>query len=102
MYREMRSAGIRSLAAGVAAAVVGALTVTLSAGVAQADTAPVAPETRTTVAADALPTVQINGVVWAQVIVGTRVYATGSFPSARPAGAPSGTLLDRSLSSQLA
>lgn len=44
-----------------------------------------------TVTADALPTVQIDGVVWDQVIVGDRVYATGDFANARPAGAPPGT-----------
>jgi len=47
--------------------------------------------TPTTVSADLLPTVQINGVVWAQVIVGNTVYATGSFSRARPAGAAAGT-----------
>ena len=40
---------------------------------------------------DPLPTVQINGVVWAQVVVGNTVYATGQFTSARPAGAAAGT-----------
>jgi hypothetical protein len=58
---------------------------------ARADTAPVPPEPVATVAADALPTVQMNGVVWAQVVVGDRVYATGSFTQARPAGAAPGT-----------
>ncbi|MET0692450.1 MAG: hypothetical protein ABWY56_00890, partial [Propionibacteriaceae bacterium] len=41
-----------------------------------------------TVSADALPTVQVDGVVWAQVTVGNTVYATGSFAYARPAGTP--------------
>ncbi|APX34934.1 hypothetical protein BH708_14745 [Brachybacterium sp. P6-10-X1] len=44
-----------------------------------------------TVTADALPTVQINGIVWDQEIVGDVVYAAGSFSSARPAGSPAGT-----------
>ena len=44
-----------------------------------------------TVSAAALPTVQINGVVWDSVIVGNRVYATGQFTKARPAGAAPGT-----------
>ncbi|WP_243076170.1 PKD domain-containing protein [Microbacterium sp. SS28] len=44
-----------------------------------------------TVTADALPTVQINGIVWDQAIVGNTVYAAGSFSSARPAGAAAGT-----------
>ncbi len=62
-------------------------------GTARADTAP-APVSATdpvTVSADALPTVQINGVAWAQVVVGNTVYVAGSFTRARPAGAAPGT-----------
>ena len=55
-----------------------------------ADTAPADPSVET-VSAAALPTVQIDGVVWDQVIVGNRVYATGEFAQARPAGAAPGT-----------
>jgi hypothetical protein len=44
-----------------------------------------------TVSADPLPTVQINGIVLAQVTVGNTVYATGAFTSARPAGSPLGS-----------
>ena len=55
-----------------------------------ADTAPADPSLET-VSAAALPTVQINGVVWDQVIVGDRVFATGEFSQARPAGAAPGT-----------
>ncbi len=47
--------------------------------------------TEQTVTADALPTVQIDGVVWAQAISGNTVYATGQFANARPAGAAAGT-----------
>ena len=79
----------RSTAALVAVLIAGL--VAASAPSAVADTAPPDPTTPTTVAADALPTVQINGVVWAQVVVGNRVYVTGSFTSARPAGSPVGT-----------
>ncbi|MBA8792666.1 PKD repeat protein [Friedmanniella endophytica] len=43
------------------------------------------------VTADALPTVQIDGVVWDQAIVGNTVYAGGQFTTARPAGAAAGT-----------
>ena len=43
------------------------------------------------VTADALPTVQINGVVWSQAVVGNTVYAGGKFTNARPAGAAAGT-----------
>jgi PKD repeat protein len=42
------------------------------------------------VTADALPTVQIDGVVWDQEIVGNTVYAVGEFTSARPAGSAAG------------
>jgi hypothetical protein len=56
-----------------------------------ADTAPPSTATPVTVSADLLPTVQVNGVVWAQVVVGNTVYATGSFSRARPAGAAAGT-----------
>jgi PKD repeat protein len=60
---------------------------------ASADTAPptTVPATPATVSADGLPTWQINGVVWAQVVVGNTVYATGSFTRARPPGSPVGT-----------
>ena len=43
------------------------------------------------VTADALPTVQVNGVVWSQAVVGNTVYAGGGFTQARPAGAAAGT-----------
>ena len=56
-----------------------------------ADTAPVPPVTVPTVSADVLPTVQINGVVWDQVVVGNTVYVTGEFTKARPAGSAAGS-----------
>ncbi|WP_200961305.1 LamG domain-containing protein [Phycicoccus sp. Soil802] len=40
--------------------------------------------------ADALPTWQINGVVYSQVVVGQTVYVTGSFTRARPPGVAAG------------
>ncbi|GAA2737171.1 PKD domain-containing protein [Pedococcus aerophilus] len=43
-----------------------------------------------TVSSDALPTWQINGVVWSQAIVGDVVYVTGSFTRARPPGVAAG------------
>ena len=60
-------------------------------GTATADTRPVSAGEPATVAADALPTVQVDGVVWAQVVVGNTVYAAGKFGTARPAGAAAGT-----------
>ncbi len=62
-------------------------------GRAVADTRPVDPndpKTPVTVSDDALPTPQINGVVWSTVIVNNVVYAGGSFTNARPAGAAAG------------
>ena len=56
---------------------------------AMADTSPVDPTdpaTPVTVSADALPTVQIDGVVWSQTTVGNIVYAGGDFQTARNAG----------------
>lgn len=47
----------------------------------------------TTVSADPLPTVQIDGVAWAQAAVGNTVYVGGEFTNARPAGSAAGTNL---------
>ncbi|TFB51754.1 hypothetical protein [Cryobacterium tagatosivorans] len=71
----------------VAAAVIAAIFIGPPAG---ADTAPPSSSTPKTVAADALPTPQINGVVWTQLIVGTTVYVGGEFTKARPAGSAPG------------
>ena len=38
----------------------------------------------------ALPTAQIDGVVWDQAVVGNTVYVVGEFKNARPAGAAAG------------
>ena len=63
---------------------------TLTGGAAQAaDPAPT-PTLPPTVTADALPTWQINGVVWNQVIVGNTVYVAGNFTAARPPGVAAG------------
>lgn len=63
----------------------------LAATPAQADTAPANPSLPATVTADPLPTAQMNGVAWAQLVVGNTVFVGGNFSSARPAGAPAGT-----------
>lgn len=44
-------------------------------------------------AATALPTVQINGVVWQQLVWNNTVFVGGKFSNARPAGAAAGTNL---------
>jgi len=83
----------------VAALVMSALVVPIAsgAGPAAADTPsglpPIAQRTAQGVTADALPTVQIDGVVWSETVVGNTVYAGGSFANARPAGAAPGTNL---------
>ncbi|TDN90830.1 LamG domain-containing protein [Microbacterium sp. BK668] len=80
----------RSLVAAVAtsiAVIVGSLVALTPA---HADVSP-PPGEASTVTADALPTVQINGIVWDQAVVGNVVYAAGRFTSARPAGAAAGT-----------
>ncbi len=58
---------------------------------ATADTAPVTPGVPKTVAADGLPTVQVDGVVWHTAVSGDRVFAGGRFTTARPAGAAPGS-----------
>ncbi|HEU5486242.1 MAG TPA: hypothetical protein VFU98_15135, partial [Microlunatus sp.] len=70
--------------------VAGSLGAAVVAPRAEADSSPPVSGEPETVTADRLPTVQINGVVWDQVIVGNRVYVTGSFSQARPAGAAAG------------
>ncbi len=67
---------------------------TVAVGPAQADTRPPNPsdpKTPVTVAADPLPTVQIDGVAWTQRVIGNTVYVGGKFTTARPAGAAAGT-----------
>jgi PKD repeat protein len=83
----------RLLAGGMAALVAAAATALLPQATAWADSQPPAPSAASpvTASADALPTVQINGVAWSQVVVGNTVYVAGSFSSARPAGAALGT-----------
>lgn len=74
----------------VGTAVLAALSLSLGGLAARADTRPAA-GLPTTASTDPLPTAQINGVVWSQLIVGTTVFAGGQFTKARPAGAAPGT-----------
>ncbi len=79
---------LRGVAATAAAVLALGALATTSASLsrhASADTTPIG-GLPATVSADALPTVQIDGVAWAQVTVGNTVYVTGSFSQARPAG----------------
>jgi PKD repeat protein len=79
---------LRTLALATAAAVLASAFVGVQPAV--ADTVPVDPATPSTVSADALPTVQIDGVVWTQEVVGNTVFVGGSFTTAQPAGAAPG------------
>jgi PKD repeat protein len=90
----LSSAGRRLAAMTAATAVI--LSAVVIAQPAMADSAPVDPtdpKTPVTVTADPLPTTQIDGVAWSQVVVGNTVYVAGRFQNARPAGAAAGTNL---------
>ena len=69
----------------VSASVVG------SAAVATADTVPINPSETPSVSTDSLPTAQMNGIAWSQVVIGNVVYVGGKFTRARPAGSPAGS-----------
>ncbi|MCW2522887.1 MAG: domain containing protein, partial [Frankiales bacterium] len=85
-YRRKATAAVAAtaLVAGALAALV------VASPSASADPGPIAARTSTNVTADALPTAQIDGVVWSQAIVGNTVYVGGSFANARPAGVAAG------------
>ena len=86
--------GPRKLGAVLLASAVAMSMALVAAPPVTADTAPLDPAnpaTPVTVSADALPTVQIDGIVWQQVIIGNVAYAVGQFNTARPAGAAPGT-----------
>jgi hypothetical protein len=78
---------VRARAAAGAIVLVAAGVAGISASVtpARGDTAPPA-GTPATASADALPTVQVNGVVWSMVTVGNAVYVAGRFGQTWPAG----------------
>ncbi|NHB84228.1 hypothetical protein G7085_05205 [Tessaracoccus sp. HDW20] len=50
----------------------------------QAAEAATLPDDAPTVSAEALPTWQLDGVVWSTVVVGNTAYVTGEFSKARP------------------
>jgi PKD repeat protein len=80
---------LRPLALATAAAVLASVFVGVQPAV--ADTVPTDPSLPATASADALPTVQVNGVVWTQKVVGNVVFVGGNFSTAQPAGAAAGT-----------
>ncbi|MET1007017.1 MAG: LamG domain-containing protein, partial [Propionibacteriaceae bacterium] len=83
----------RALAATLAGLLVllSVLAATASPSPAQADTAPPDSTLPATVSTDALPTAQIDGVAWTQLVVGNTVFVGGGFTTARPAGAAPNT-----------
>ncbi|UQX89356.1 PKD domain-containing protein [Jatrophihabitans telluris] len=91
----MRIVNVRSKRVIAIAAVLGLATSTvtalaISAGAAGAAVSPIADRSASTVTADALPTAQIDGVVWSQAVVGNTVYVGGQFTTARPYGSAAG------------
>ncbi len=73
------------------ASIAGVLSIVPAASADSAPANPANPATPVTASADSLPTVQIDGVAWSQVVVGNTVYVAGEFTTARPAGAAPGT-----------
>ncbi|MFF1574830.1 hypothetical protein ACFVWR_18985, partial [Leifsonia sp. NPDC058292] len=69
-----RSLGILTAAVTAVGLVFGGLALASPAVADTAPTDPTNPATPPTVSADALPTTQIDGVAWAQVVVGNTVY----------------------------
>lgn len=72
-------------------AIAAALLTTTPAALADTTPPTTTPATPATVSTDVLPTPQIDGVVWSQVIAGNTVFVGGEFTTARPAGAAPGT-----------
>lgn len=75
----------RHATAALAAGALALTAVALTVPSASADTQPPT-GTPVTAAADVLPSLQTDGVVWSMVTVGTTVYATGNFTKTWPAG----------------
>ncbi|WP_082498515.1 LamG domain-containing protein [Plantibacter sp. Leaf314] len=87
----LRRLGRVVLTALATAAVVGGTLVSMpTAAVAAEPAAAAATPLPTTVAADALPTAQMDGVAWGQAVAGNTVFVGGDFAKARPAGAAAG------------
>ncbi len=92
MYQSRRrSLGILTSLATALALTVGGLALASSATADTMPPDPTNPASPPTVGAYELPTTQIDGVAWAQVVVGNTVYVAGKFTTARPAGSPAGS-----------
>ena len=91
MQRSSRALSrLTAVITAVGLTVAGLTVAAVVAPVAAADPGPVTQRSADMVTADALPTVQIDGVVWSQAIIGNTVYAGGSFTTARPPARPPG------------
>ena len=87
----LRRLGVAGLVVSMIVALLTAVgVVTAGSAAAAGPVPPVLPRTPNTMTADALPTVQVNGVVWEMATVGNTVYAGGNFTKARPAGSAAG------------
>ena len=82
---------LRRAAAAISVGSLVALGLAVPAAADSAPADPTNPASPPTVAADALPTAQHNGVAWTQTVVGNTVYVGGRFTKARPPGAAAGT-----------
>ena len=81
-FRAVSSVGAVLAALPLALGALVTPTITPQAAAAQGQTTLASPQ--------ALPTAQIDGVVWDQAVVGNTVYVVGEFENARPAGAAPG------------
>lgn len=83
----------RGFAAAVLTAAIAGFGIVVPATTASAVPGPIAQPSSANVTADVLPTAQIDGVGFSQVVIGNTVIVGGSFSSVRPAGAPPGQQL---------
>jgi PKD repeat protein len=83
--RFRRGRALTVVAAVTALAAAGAVAVSAPASAATGP-GPIMQPSASNVTADALPTTQIDGVAWTQVVIGNTVYVGGNFSHARPAG----------------
>src|SRR3954464_9543158 len=88
--QRRRDAGRTLAALAAAATVVVGLATATTQGAAAVGPGPIMQRSPLNVTADPLPTSQIDGVAWTQVIAGNIVYVGGSFAHARPSGVPLG------------
>jgi PKD repeat protein len=94
-HRRSRVVGVWAAVIGLVLAGLTALAAPASAVTAVYKPGAVQERGTTGVTADALPTVQVDGIVWTEVMVGNTVYAGGSFSHALPPNGESGSSTPR-------